>query len=244
MDSSTASSPTPSTLSDVEMQQEQAESSSIASSTSSLAQRQRSRRPPSTSPLFVRYSFWSENIKYTIQDKSVSKKGGAQPSHIWRWGAELSNNKWQNASWLCKVCWDKDVDTIYSSTNTTRPAKHLLSKHRIQNDSEVKEEASHNCQPQAGNSMTKSVLQKQHTAAAQHPNQLTVDNILRALIQWIVLAHIALNCVELNAFKEFLQLLNPVVFSYLWRSLPPILTPVARDSKFHEIYISFVKSTK
>jgi hypothetical protein len=90
----------------------------------------------------------------------------------------------------------------------------LLSKHQI-SDRELSKSSQSNQTAQTS-SIAKSVLQQQLQAAQQRPPKLTIDAILRALVQWIVVAHIALSCVEKRQFQELLQLLNPLIFSYIY----------------------------
>lgn len=83
-----------------------------------------------------------------------------------------------------------------SGGNTTRPSRHLLVKHHISSNGKqaVEEdiERSRSAQGTQASPIAKPVLQQQILGAHQRPSQLTVDTILRALIQWIVIAHIAL----------------------------------------------------
>lgn len=88
--------------------------------------------------------------------------------------------------------------------------------HRISDNGERIESAQEEGQIAQTGSIAKSVLQQQHLAAQQRLKQTSIDAILRALIQWIVVAHIALSCVENEAFQELLQLLNPVIFDYIY----------------------------
>ena len=70
---------------------------------------------------------------------------------------------------------------------------------------------------EASRASTLSVLEQQRQGASlKRPNQLTITAFLHALIQWIVIAHIALSCVEQQSFQTLIELLNPVVFEYLY----------------------------
>jgi hypothetical protein len=117
-------------------------------------------------------------------------------------------------SWLCNYCWDRNRIYVASALNTTRPRQHLLQKHRV-SDKELDRRSQTDQTAQTG-SIAKSVLQQQLQAAQQRPLKPAVDAILRALIQWIVVAHIALSCVEKEQFQELLQLLNPLIFGYIY----------------------------
>jgi len=102
-----------------------------------------------------------------------------------------------------------------SGANTTRPNKHLLEKHRISSEKRVQIEDEESQTTQAA-PIVRSVLQQQIDGSEQRPTQLTIDRILLAFVQWIILAHIALSCVELKPFQDLLKLLNPVVFGYIY----------------------------
>ena len=122
-----------------------------------------------------------------------------------------------------------------SASNTTRPARHLLSKHRIQSVQPARlleaEEEEEEDIPQAI-PIIKSVLQQQLNGAHQRPAQTTVYSIILALIQWIILAHIALSCVESHAFQDLLKLLNPSIFEYIYTSGKSIRSFIIKE--FHQ----------
>ena len=189
---------------------------STSASTSLSLHRGRYSRPSTVSPQFIGYSFRNDGIPYTIRERTAIRKGG-RPSHIWRHGTELFSSKQCSVSWMCNICWDKGSAVVMSRSNTTRPSRHLLEKHRIQSDGQIEAgENSEIAQAAQAAPITKSVLQQHIEGAQQRPSQLSVDAVLLALIQWIVLAHIALSCVELQAFRDLLKLLNPLIFGYLY----------------------------
>lgn len=39
-----------------------------------------------------------------------------------------------------------------------------------------------------------------------------------ALIRWIIVAYIALNCIEVEAFRDLIKLLNPAIFAFLYKA--------------------------
>jgi hypothetical protein len=51
----------------------------------------------------------------------------------------------------------------------------------------------------------------------------------QALITFIILAHMALNYVEDDSFRAFIQLLNPFLFEYLYESRETIKALILRD---------------
>ena len=175
-------------------------------------------RPLTTSPGFIGYSFKVDGTQYTIREKSAVRKGG-RPSHIWKYGSELSTPNLRYISWLCHLCWDNKRIMVMSASNTTRANKHLLEKHRIRGGKQTEEaEEEENSDTAQAVSVTRSVLQQQIHGAHQRPRQITIDRVILTLIQWIILAHIALSCVEMKAFQELLRMLNPVVFEYIYTS--------------------------
>lgn len=160
-------------------------------------------RPRSSAAELVGYSFTKDGVHYTIREKSASKKGASKPSWIWRHGSELESSR-RHPGWLCHRCWDKGVISMASAANTTRAIQHLSDTHRISSDGVIEEDSSIQ-------SSTPSVLdlQIQGARSSRRLNQSTVDIFLHILIHWIVIAHIALSCVEQSTFQELIQLLNP-----------------------------------
>jgi hypothetical protein len=59
--------------------------------------------------------------------------------------------------------------------------------------------------------------------------QVSVTAMNQALITWVILAHIALSCVESDSFRAFIQLLNPALFEYLYRSGASIKVLILKD---------------
>ena len=164
-------------------------------------------RPLSSSQNLIGHSFNEGSVQYTVRERSAAKRGAGKQSWIWKYGSELSSTH-RHPSWLCHSCWDRGIVSVTSAANTTRAIRHLSEYHRISNDRE----------PEIGSSSsTVSVLdQQRQDASLRRPNQLTISAFLYALIQWIVIAHIALSCVEQQAFQSLIELLNPVVFEYLY----------------------------
>ena len=172
---STLSPPPPSDILDIDDIDVESEAPSSAPSAAaaaaalpasfSLSSSRRRSRPLTTAPGFIGYSFKLDGHQYTIGEKSAVRKGG-RSSHIWKYGSELSTPKLRYLSWLCNQCWDKGRIVVMSASNTTRPARHLLSKHRIQSVQptrlleEEEEEEEEEDETQAI-SITKSVLQQQ-----------------------------------------------------------------------------------
>jgi hypothetical protein len=95
-------------------------------------------RPLTTSPGFIGYSFKVDGTQYTIREKSAVRKGG-RPSHIWKYGSELSTPNLRYISWLCHLCWDNKRIIVMLASNTTQANKHLLEKHRIQGGKQAEE---------------------------------------------------------------------------------------------------------
>jgi hypothetical protein len=192
---STLSPPPPSDvldIDDIDMDDRSASSTSAPAAAAaalptsfSVSSSRRRPRPLTTAPGFIGYSFKLEGHQYTIREKSAVRKGG-RSSHVWRYGSELSAPKLRYLSWLCNQCWDKGSVVVMSASNTTRPARHLLSKHRIQSvqparllEAEEEEEEEDILQAIP---MIKSVLQQQLDGAHQRPAQTTIHSIILALI--------------------------------------------------------------
>lgn len=103
---------------------------------------------------------------------------------------------------------------------------HMVSKHRRNRDGSIKEEEEATAaQP---------IEQLFNTAgeAARITSlvtQTSVDAMHAALITWIVLAHIALTCVEQQSFRDFCRLLNPALFQYLYKSGNTIRDLILQD---------------
>ena len=168
---STLSPPPPSDILDIDDIDVESEAPSSAPSAAaaaaalpasfSLSSSRRRSRPLTTAPGFIGYSFKLDGHQYTIGEKSAVRKGG-RSSHIWKYGSELSTPKLRYLSWLYNQCWDKGRIVVMSASNTTRPARHLLSKHRIQSVQPTRlleeEEEEEEDETQAI-SVTKSVLQ-------------------------------------------------------------------------------------
>ena len=50
-----------------------------------------------------------------------------------------------------------------------------------------------------------------------------------ALICWVAIAHIALSCVEVDAFQDLIQVLNPALFEHLYKSGNSIRNSIMKD---------------
>ena len=165
------------------------------------------RRPRSTSESFLGHTFRYLGKEYRIKERSAAKKRGRQ-SYIWAHGAELFCKNNGHLSWLCVVYWDQGCTELYSASNTHHSGQHLRKAHYITGygPAEAAEEE------EEANSAKRSVLDQQIQGAQEKPSQRIVDTFLQLLIQWIVVAHIALSCVEQHCFQDLIQLLNPVLF--------------------------------
>ena len=75
----------------------------------------------------------------------------------------------------------------------------------------------------------RSVLELQVEGAGLRPTQRVIDSFLDLLIQWIVLAHIALSCVEQRIFQDLICLLNPVLFKWLFTAGNSVKQAILRE---------------
>lgn len=102
------------------------------------------------------------------------------------------------------------------TSSTTPAATHLREKHRLNSDGAIEDPAP-------------SVLDQQQAAAEKQNTepstfskylvtQTDVNAFKQALLRWIVLACMALNAVENDAFRLMIKLLNPGIFEYLYKS--------------------------
>ena len=48
--------------------------------------------------------------------------------------------------------------------------------------------------------------------------QIVLRAFHAALVYWIIITYIALSCVEVDAFRDLIKLLNPTLFEYLYKS--------------------------
>ena len=128
---------------------------------------------------------------------------------------------------------------IMSASNTSRAVKHLQEKHHI--SAEVADGESHEMrlQTQAQAQVASGVLTvlQQQIVAAQRPHQSAVDTVLRLLIQWIILAHIPLSCVEQESFQLLLQAVSPQLSQFIYTSGQSIRRLVLQEFQRHQIAI-------
>jgi hypothetical protein len=102
---------------------------------------------------------------------------------------------------------------IYAAKTRTKSVEHMRNAHRINSDGPIK----------IDDDAQSTVVEQQQQAAISSPRhgvvtQVDVMAFRRALIHWIILAHIALSCVEQEAFRALIGLLNPVILQYLFRA--------------------------
>ena len=163
--------------------------------------------PLTTDPAFIGHQFRYDGTRYTIHRKTANKRGGT--SWIWRWGTEIRKEgaaASQKVGWLCCICWDKKVIHPVGTSSTTPAATHLREKHRLNSDGVIEDP-------------TPSVLDQQQAAAEKQNTepstfskhlvtQTDVNAFKQALLRWIVLACMALNAVENDAFRLMISVLS------------------------------------
>jgi hypothetical protein len=63
---------------------------------------------------------------------------------------------------------------------------------------------------------TESIKEKDPTIGCVF--QTDLNAFKAALIRWIIVAHITLSCIEVNAFRDLIKLLNPAIFAFLFKA--------------------------
>ena len=144
---------------------------------------------------------------YSAVPKTAQKRGGI--SWIWQYGTELRRQGIKKPDWLCNACWDKRSLIIEGTSTTSRAIDHLEEYHSFDREGNI-------ITPKAV-----SVLEQQRRGATEIGSLVThVDLTLfkHLLITWIVIAHLALSLVEVDEFRALIQLLNPGIYEFLYKS--------------------------
>lgn len=118
----------------------------------------------------------------------------------------------KNPHWLCHDCWDHRKVILKGTSSTTPAIQHMAEEQYLSEDGPLPK-------PQA---VIQNVLAEraveQPTVYTNLVSQVSVTAMHQDLIVWIILAHVALNCVEDESFRALIQLLNPQLFEYLYES--------------------------
>jgi hypothetical protein len=156
---------------------------------------------------------------YHACPKTAHKRGGY--SFIWEHGTELRRKGIKKPDWLCNLCWDRNVTEIYYTSSTTPAITHLEKCHRI---------GQHGPIPQ---SETGSVLAQMQTEDSNPTTKIIAQVEMNAfkstLIKWIIVTHMALSCVEVQAFRDLILLLNPAIWALMYKAGNSIKKLILRD---------------
>lgn len=164
---------------------------------------------PSTHPEWIGHRFTHNDRRYTVVARAASRSGA--PSWIWQEGSEIRWPGYSESCWLCHHCWDKSTVTILAAKQTTKPVQHLRIAHKLNSDG-----------PIVSHTPAQPTVLEQEEAALITPRvgivtQVDLQAFKRALITWLILAHIALSCIEQESFRALIALLNPAMKKYLYR---------------------------
>ena len=179
--------------------------------------------PPASSLASSRYVLRRKGQTHVACPKTANKRGGM--SFIWEHGTEFRRKGVKKPDWLCNLCWDKKTIFIEGTSTTSRAIAHLEEIHSINEYGPI---------PQAANApATAAMLQasgvRQAGTTIRIVAQVALQAFQTALICWIAIAHIALSCVEVDAFRDLIQLLNPALFEYLYKSGNSIRNLIMKD---------------
>jgi hypothetical protein len=169
----------------------------------------------STDPLFIGHTFRFKTAKFQVVEKEATKKNA---SWIWAEGAQvlhLGVPKKKRADWLCLHCWNKGTTWITNASSTTSAIDHLRNTHHLNSDGLI---------PREDPGVI--VMQREGATQPEMPQsnvfntvtQAQLDRFKAALVLWIVMAHMALSSVENEAFRGLIELLNPHIHEYLYKS--------------------------
>jgi hypothetical protein len=178
--------------------------------------------PSPSDPAFIGYSFPYRGRQWKIHEKTAHKNG--KMAWIWSVGAEVrESNKpsLKNPYWLCLRCWCSQRVEIKGTTSTSPAIQHMLIEHQLTQTGPIEK-------PEAPPQTALQSVERP-VSFSNLVTQVSVTAMNQALITWIILAHIALNCVENDAFRAFIQLLNPSLFEYLYHTGASIKVLILRD---------------
>jgi hypothetical protein len=181
--------------------------------------------PKSTDPAFIGHIIKHELRKWVIVEKTANKRGGT--SWTWEYGAELREvNKplAKKPHWLCKLCWDQKRTVIKGTTSTTPAIDHLAECHKLNSDGPITATESSVLEQIVGADGTPRIVSHLVT-------KTKLDTFKEAIIRWIVIAHIALSCVEIEEFRALIKLLNEGIFEFLYKTGDTIKRLVLADFK-------------
>jgi hypothetical protein len=172
--------------------------------------------PKTHEPAMIGYEFKQDGVTRKIQLKTANKR--AKTSWIWRHGFECRRKgpgpHPQKPDWLCGICWDRGKIEVSNTGSTTPAIQHLNEAHDLNADGVIVR--------------SKPIVNAlQNTAGDDTEAEPVVYNIVtqtevnkfnQALIAWIVLAHLAMACVENDAFRLLILCLNPGIYKFLYKS--------------------------
>jgi hypothetical protein len=121
--------------------------------------------------------------------------------------------------WLCNLCWDKREIIIHGTTSTTPAIEHLAEYHKINKSGQIPDTGSvlQQVQGQAqAHVQAENTEEKDPTISCVF--QVDLNAFKAALIRWIIVAHMALSCVEVDAFRDLVRLLNPAISAFLYKA--------------------------
>jgi hypothetical protein len=155
------------------------------------------------------------------------------PSVIWLVGEEYQRNK--QKFWRCGLC--KKNKLLAMNKGTTSALRHLRKEHNIDN---------------AGRRMKTNQRTIIETLAAVTQNvaqvvtRFNADTFRYLFIRWVIMMHIALTCVESDAFRDWVLYVAPGLESYLVRSGDTIrrwiLWEFARQRRYIKAELAVAKS--
>jgi hypothetical protein len=165
--------------------------------------------------------------------RRCDSRAAETPSVIWLIGEEYQRNN--HKFWRCGLC--KKNKLLAIDKGTTSALRHLRKDHRID---------------KAGRRIKtdQKTVTSTMTAVAQNVAQLVTrfnaDTFRYLFIRWVVTMHIALTCVESDAFRDWVLYIAPGLETYLVRSGDTIrrwiLWEFARQRRYIKAELAAAKS--
>jgi hypothetical protein len=199
------------------------------------AKRQRISKPPLPhSSEAVGHKFEWKGRKYVVVDKHARK---SNESWTVDYGLEARVSGIKGTYWVCQLCWDQTEGHNHrfftnGSTSTNANIVHLRDHHYLGKNGPI-EVPPPTVTP---NSLLPTVVDQVWRSVAP---RVDVNRFKTLLIQWIVLAHIALSCVEHDAFRALISMLNPAVAAFMWATGEGVRNFIIKEYKRRKNEIEF-----
>ena len=161
---------------------------------------------------FVSATDASKDDEYTIYRGGKSyKRGDALPAKrkkrthwIWTKGEELYAEKDKKYYWMCSMCLEDNSFKKFASTSITWIIQHMKEAHMLTEDGPI---GSIEVQVAPAENIDGSVF--------KYISIIDFERLTQRLIEWIVVMHIAFSQVENKWFRQFLEVLNPMLTSWI-----------------------------